>query len=286
MAFRIAILGDIVGAPGCMAVQQSIEFIREQWQADLVIANAENAANGSGLTPRLYKQLCAAGVDGLTLGDHVYKKQQIINTLKQETNLIRPANLPIRAAGKGWMKLPLPRTANESNSSQPTDVYVITVLGRLYINLPGNDPFATVDQILDQIPQNNSVILVEVHAEATSEKQALGWYLNGRVAAVYGTHTHVATADARILPNPDTAGDSSGTAYITDLGMCGPHDSVLGRKVDRVVAHMSTSMPSPFDVAEGNPRVQGICIQIDPCSGRSTRIDRLDLKADTTKSPF
>ena len=185
------------------------------------------------------------------------------------------------------MKIPVPRTVDESIPNGPTEVYVITVLGRLYINLPANDPFATVDQILDQITQTNSIVLVEVHAEATSEKQALGWYLNGRVAAVYGTHTHVATADARILPHRgDCPTGPAGTAYITDLGMCGPHDSVLGRKVDRVITHMSTAMPSPFDIADANPRVQGVCIQIDPSTGRSTGIERLDIEADTSKPPF
>lgn len=299
MSLRIIFLGDIVGGPGCKAVSQLIPAIRERWEPDLLIANAENAANGTGLTPDIYKKLCTRGIDAITLGDHVYKKKQIVQTLQTEANIIRPANLSAGAVGKRWMCV---KPKSEDGQEKPggtggtgglggPGVYVLTVLGRIFMNMPANDPFATVDGILDELPERDPIVIVEVHAEATSEKIAMGWYLNGRVAAVVGTHTHTPTADARILPaQVDGTGTSSigpgGTAYISDLGMTGPHDSVLGRRADRVVAHMTTNMPFPFDVAEGNPRVQGVVIDIDTGSKRATAIETIDLPADVTQPPF
>ena len=279
-----------MGGPGCKALSQQLPVLRERYGPDLVIVNAENAAGGSGLTPEIYRKLCDRGVDGITLGDHVYKKKQIVRTLEREPNIIRPANLSSGAAGKRWMCL---------KPKQPDlpGVYVVTVLGRIFMNMPANDPFATVDGILAELPERDPLVIVEVHAEATSEKIAMGWHLNGRVSAVVGTHTHTPTADARILPGEvDGLGGSTlpgaplpgvgGTAYISDLGMTGPHDSVLGRRADRVVAHMTTNMPYPFDVAEGNPRVQGVLIEIDPKTRRATGIERIDLAADVKSAPF
>lgn len=285
MAIKVLILGDIVGTPGRLAVAQCLPVLREQWSPDLVIVNAENAANGTGLTPDLYAKLMTAGVDGVTLGDHVYKKKDIVRTLEQEANIIRPANLPAKAAGKPWMRL---RVAQ--GEAAGTSVYVMTVLGRLFMGLPSNDPFATVDALIAQLPEANPIVIVEVHAEATSEKIAMGWHLNGRVAAVFGTHTHIPTADARILPTDVPGGGGSpgrgGTGYVTDLGMCGPIDSVLGRRVDRVLTHMTTSMPAPFDVADGRPTVQGIFLEIDERVRRTVRIERVEMAADVTKRPF
>jgi len=289
MSLRIAFLGDIVGGPGCKAVTQQLPILRERFGPNLVIANAENAANGSGLTPELYKKICSRGVDAITLGDHVYKKKQIVQTLEREPNITRPANLSTGAAGKRWMCLQ--PTDNGGEASDLPKVYVITVLGRIFMSMPANDPFATVDRLLEELPEKDPIVIVEVHAEATSEKIAMGWHLNGRVAAVVGTHTHTPTADARILPaEVDGTGAPSigrgGTAYISDLGMTGPHDSVLGRRADRVVAHMTTNMPHPFDVAEGNPRVQGVVIDIDPGTGKATSIEPIDLPADVSRQPF
>ena len=282
MAMRLVMLGDIVGRSGRLAVMQQIPEIRRRFSPDLIIANAENAANGSGLTPEHYRKLCAAGVDALTMGDHVFKKQQIAATLERQGNIIRPVNLPAGAKGKGWMCL----TAGRDMPLPP--VYVITVLGRMFMNMLADDPFAVVDRVLSDLSGSDPIVLVEVHAEATSEKQALGWYLNGRVSAVIGTHTHVATADARILPtNPRNATPASrATAFICDVGMCGPQESVLGRQIDRVLKHMTTAMPAPFDVAEGDPRVCGVWIDIDPATGSALGIDRIELRADPTKPPF
>lgn len=282
MALRVVMLGDIVGRPGRLAVAQQMPAIRQRWRPDLVIVNAENAANGTGLTPELYRKICEAGVDGVTLGDHVYKKRQITSVLEREGNIIRPANLPVGAVGRPWMRLTPPGNPNLSN------VYVITVLGRLFMNLPVNDPFAIVEQMLAQLPERDPVVIVEVHAEATSEKQALGWHFNGRVAAVLGTHTHVPTADARILPptRPGTPQRRGGTAFITDLGMCGPYHSVLGRQIDPVLTHMTTAMPAPFDVAEGDPRVCGVCLEIETETRTATSIERIELSANPNVPPF
>jgi metallophosphoesterase (TIGR00282 family) len=274
MPIRIVMLGDIVGRPGRLAVAQVIPAIRERWKPDLILANAENAANGTGLAPEHYTKLRNAGLDGLTLGDHAYKKVQIVETLERESNIIRPANYPPGARGKGWMRLPFP----EGSAAAGRGLFVVTVLGRVFMQGPSDDPFATVERVLREITEKDAIVLVEIHAEATSEKQAIGWQFNGRVAAVVGTHTHVPTADARIL--------SEGTAYITDIGMSGPQESILGRDIDRVLHHMLTAMPTPFDVAEGDPRVCGVFIEIDEKTRKATAIERVELKADRNKPPF
>ena len=289
MAIKILVLGDVVGTAGRQAVAQCLPALKERWEPDVVIVNAENAANGSGLTPALYEKLCKAGVDGMTLGDHAFRKQQILPVLDREVNIIRPANLSGKARGKGWMRLSVQRGGA---SGGEVSVYVVTVLGRLFLpTLAADDPFAAVDRVLGELPQRGAIVLVEMHAEATSEKVAMGWHCNGRVSAVFGTHTHVATADARILPREvdgvNVGGlGAGGTGYVTDLGMCGPHDSVLGRRVDRVLKFMTTSMPAAFDVAEQNPRVNGIFLEVDERSGRCVGIERVEMAADVSRAPF
>ena len=287
---RIAYLGDIVGTSGRQALTQQVKTLREQHGADLVIANAENIANGSGITPEQHKKLGAAGVDGMTLGDHAFRKQQIKNTLNTVDNLIRPINLPGQAWGKGYMRLPSPIEGGP-------DVVVVMIMCRLFMNsVQADDPFAALDRFLESLRnQPPAIVIAEIHGEATSEKIAFGWHANGRVAAVLGSHTHVPTADHRILPSPGTdpsipgapvPGLGKGTAYVTDLGMTGPQDSVLGRRVDRVVHHMSTGLPAAFDVAEGNPEVQGVLVDIDPVSRLATHIERVALPADVNQPPF
>jgi len=267
---RVLFLGDVVGMPGVQAVRQAVPLLKERYRPHLIIANAENAANGTGLTPDLYRKLCEAGIDAMTLGDHVYKKQQILRTLEESDNLIRPANISEQAVGARWMRLhPHP----EEPSHRLPPIYVMTVLGRIFMpNMPANDPFATVDHLLTRLPDTQPIVLVEIHAEASSEKQALGWHLNGRVAAVVGTHTHVPTADARILPSPQRT-TGPGTAYITDLGMSGPYDSVLGRRVDAVLAHMTTNMYAAFDVATDNTQVCGVMLEIDIASRLCSKVE-------------
>lgn len=281
MAIRIVMLGDIVGGPGRRAVVQQIPVIRERWSPHLILANGENIANGSGITADLYKKLCDAGVNGITLGDHVFKKSQIVGTLERESNITRPANLPAAAAGKRWMKLQPIETgdsAGDGGGKALPPVYVMTVLGRVFMGMPANDPFATVDAFLKEIPDREAIVIIEIHCEATSEKRAMGFHLDGRVSAVLGTHTHVATADAQVLPK--------GTAYQTDLGMTGPMLSILGRDVDNVVKHMTTAMHAPFDVAEGDPRVNGVYMEISEHTRLATHIERIELKADVNAKPF
>ena len=294
---RIAYLGDIVGTPGRQALTQQVSVLREQHGADLIIANAENIANGSGITPEQYKKLCAAGVDGMTLGDHAFRKQQIKNTLNDAPNLIRPINLPGRAWGKGYMRLASSKGEDASGGGGP-DVVVVMVMCRLFMNsVQADDPFAAIDRFLESLEKQGGeppIVMVEIHGEATSEKVAIGWHANGRVAAVLGSHTHVPTADHRILPSPGSdlslpgtpRSNAGGTAYGTVLGMTVPQDSVLGRRGDRVVHHMSTGLPAAFDVAEGNPVVEGVLIDIDPAARLATAIQRVALPADVNQPPF
>ncbi|QDU71993.1 TIGR00282 family metallophosphoesterase [Mucisphaera calidilacus] len=281
MRIRIAILGDIVGTPGRQVVASAVKRLKREMGVQVVIANVENAANGSGLTPDLHKKLQLAGLDGMTMGDHAYRKKQIVPTLERGSDIIRPANLSAKAKGKVCLRL----VAEVEEVKLP--IYVFTVVGRLFMNtMQGTDPFATADRLIEQIHERPSVILVEVHAEATSEKVAMGWYLNERVTAVFGTHTHIQTADARVLPR-EIEGPRSGasvlplgeggTAYITDLGMSGPQDSVLGRRVDRVVSQMTTAMPAAFDVAEGNPEARGVIVEVESSTGRAVGVETIVL---------
>ena len=282
MPIKIAILGDIVGTAGRQAATTAAKTLREQHGVHIVIANAENAADGSGLTPTLYNKLKEAGINGMTLGDHAFRKNQIYATLDSATDLIRPLNLPTKARGKGVMLLPA-----TDDQGKACTVRVVTLIGQLFItNMRGSDAFKAIDELLSTPAPDNTITLVEMHAEATSEKIAMGWHLNGRVACVFGTHTHVPTADKRLLPRP-TPDDLSipgepwvgtgATAYVTDLGMTGPYDSVLGRRADRVVKHLTTGMPTAFDVAEGNARACGVLITADPATGLATAIERIDL---------
>ena len=288
---RIAFLGDVVGAPGRRALTQAVPVLRGEHRVDVVLANVENTAAGSGLLPDQHKRFADAGVDGMTLGDHAFRKNRIRATLESATDLIRPLNLPPTAWGRGSMVVARPGLP---------EVHVVTLMGRLFMNGPqAGDPFAALDAWLDRLHAQRRegpppVVVVEIHAEATSEKVAMGWHANGRVALVVGTHTHVPTADARVLPppglDPTIPGERrpgvGGTAYVTDLGMTGPDDSCLGRRVDRVLSFMTRCVPSPFDVAEGNPCVHGVIVDVDPATGRATAIERFDRPAKTSAPPF
>lgn len=270
---RIALLGDIVGAPGRQAVAAAIPRLRGEKKVDYIVSNSENAADGAGLTAELHRKIRDCGVDGQTLGDHAFRRHQVQAALERESDLIRPANLPALAWGKGAMKLERPGLP---------PIFVITVLGRVFMEkIQGNDPFACVDQWLKTLPAR-AIALIEIHAEATSEKAAMGWHFNGRAACVFGTHTHVPTADERILTKPGIDDSipgainpfKGGTAFVTDLGMCGPIDSILGRRPDRVVKHMTTGMPAVYDVAFGKPTAQGVIVEVDAGSGLATGIER------------
>jgi metallophosphoesterase (TIGR00282 family) len=269
MALRILCLGDIVGRPGRQVVHQKLAGVVRDRQIDLVIANAENIAGGSGITQNLYNKIRSYGIDVVTLGDHIYKKQDIVPTLQASERIVRPANLSSHAAGR-------PFTCVTTNSG--VNVCVFSLLGRIYMNLPADDPFAAADRVLDQMPANVRVAVCDFHAEASSEKVAMGHWLDGRASVIVGTHTHVPTADAKILPG--------GSAFISDLGMCGPYDSVLGRRKDRVLKYMTTNMPVPFDVATGDVRMCGLLAEVDPETGRALSVERIEVKGDNADQAY
>jgi len=258
MELKILCIGDIVGAPGRKVLQEGLPVLVSKHGIDCVIVNAENAAAGSGLTDQLYQKIIKCGVHLITMGDHIYRRKEIYSVLDKETNIVRPVNLPSAAPGRELAIYQTP-AGNE--------VAVLSVLGRLFMKTLADDPFAAVDRVLASLPKSVKIVVVDIHAEATSEKQALGWHLDGRVSVVFGTHTHVPTADERILPK--------GTAYITDLGMSGPYDSVLGRDKDRVIGTMRTAVPSPFDVATGDPRLCGIIVSVETTTGLARSIERV-----------
>jgi 2',3'-cyclic-nucleotide 2'-phosphodiesterase len=254
---RLLFIGDIVGSPGREIVTRSVPHLITERQLDLVVANAENAAGGSGLTPQIYQQLIKAGVDCITLGDHVYRRKEIIPVLDSADNIVRPANLPPEAHGREWTVV----TARDG-----TRVAICCLLGQLYMK-PIDSPWRAADRILAAMPTEVRVRFVDFHVEATSEAQLMGRYLDGRVSAVLGTHTHVPTADECVL--------KSGTAFQCDVGMTGPHDGILGRRTDRVMETLLTANPTQFDVASGDNRLNGAIVDIDPATGLATGIERL-----------
>ena len=262
---RILLIGDIVGEPGRRLVQQCVPVLREQRSLDLVIANAENAAAGSGVTPAIYQALIDAGVDGITLGDHVYRKKEIGKTLEKQPNIIRPANFPVTAPGSGSMVLP--------TKSGPA-VGVFSLLGRVFMR-PVDCPFTAADRVLSEFSDDVQVRILDFHAEATSDMQVMGRYLDGRVSAVLGTHTHVATADEQIFPG--------GTAFQCDVGMTGPHLSILGRRIDRVVETTIQFWPTPFDVASKDVRLHGTIVEVDPVRGCALSIERLAVTEEAAR---
>lgn len=255
---RILFLGDIVGAPGFALVRRSLQHLRASHQFDLVIANAENTANGAGLTPAQYRQLRSAGVDAVTLGDHIYKKIDIAEVLSNPGEpIVKPANYPARAPGADHC---IVATASGLR------VAVISLLGRTFMK-PVDCPFTAVDRVLASLPIDVKTILVDMHAEATADKYLMAHYLNGRVSAVIGTHTHVPTADEQVL--------SGGTGFLCDVGMCGPHDGILGRRVDRVLPTTITFMPHPFEVSAGDVRLNGAIVEVDEATGKAASIKRV-----------
>jgi len=265
MSLKILFIGDVVGAPCRKVVGQVLPRLSPRWGLGLVICNAENAAGGSGLTLRCYEELSEAGVDVMTMGDHVYRKDEIFQIFERGGEVLRPANYPLDSPGPELSLV---------TSRDGVPVAVFTVLGRTYMK-PVDCPFRAADRILDRIGGDTRVVILDTHAEATSEKQLLGRYLDGRVSAALGTHTHVATADEQILKN--------GTAYQTDVGMTGPHDSILGRRYDRVLSATLTCVPAHFDVATGDPRLNGALVTVDPVTGHALSISRVSIGPEETQ---
>jgi len=257
---NIFCIGDVVGQAGRgMLADHLQDFIAER-QVDLVVCNAENAAGGSGLTPQIFNKIRKYGVDVVTLGDHVYRKHEIIPLLERDEHIVRPANLSAKAAGRRW-------TVVETKSGQHR-VGVAIVLGQMYMGA-NDSPWAAVDNVLAEMDDDVRIRVIDFHAEASSEKIAMGWHLNGRASIVFGTHTHIATADARVL--------DEGTAVISDLGMTGPYDGVLGRKKDLVLSFLTTSMPVRFDVANDDPRLCGLLAAVDAETGRAVAVERIEI---------
>jgi metallophosphoesterase (TIGR00282 family) len=255
---KILFIGDIVGAPGRRAVEEFLDRIVDRHAIDLVVANGENAAGGIGITPQVAEQLFSLRIDVLTSGNHIWKHKEIIPYLEDTDRLLRPANYPPGTPGQGC-------TIVETAAGEPAAI--VNLEGRVFMSTL-ECPFRTGDQTLREIPPEVKVILVDMHAEATSEKLALGWHLDGRVSAVVGTHTHVQTADERILPR--------GTGYITDAGMTGPVDSVIGMKKEVILERFLSMRPQPFKVASQNLQLQGVVLNIDS-QGRCREITRLQL---------
>jgi metallophosphoesterase (TIGR00282 family) len=254
---RILFIGDIVGKPGRKIVQQAVLPLIDRMSLDLVVANGENAAAGSGITPAIYRELRQAGVAGLTLGDHIYRRREIVPILLNNKDIVRPANYPSDAPGRDSMVL---------ETFKGVRVGVVSLMGRVFMK-PVDCPFAAANRVLDKFPKDIKVILVDFHAEATSDMQLMGRHLDGRASAVLGTHTHVPTADEAILPG--------GTAFQCDVGMTGPYESILGRRIERVLETTTTFNPTQFEVAVGDVRLSGTIVDIDPATGTATNIERL-----------
>jgi metallophosphoesterase (TIGR00282 family) len=258
---NILFIGDIFGKAGRKIVAEHVADLARTRSTELVIANGENAAAGFGITPRLVEELLALGIDVLTSGNHIWDKKEILEYFPQEPRLLRPANYPGgpgRGSYSGWTK-------------SGVEYAVLNLQGRVFMAAT-DCPFRTADRELERLPASCKIRIVDMHAEATSEKQAMGWYLDGRATAVVGTHTHVATADERVLPN--------GTAYITDVGMTGPYDSVIGVTKEKILERFLTQMPARFDAAEKDVWLAGVLIQADPDTGRALGIERIRLRGD------
>ncbi len=266
MKVNILCIGDIVGRPGRRVLGERLNTLVKELDIDCVIANAENAAGGSGLTAQIYDKLLRYGVNLITLGDHTYRKRDIISILETADNIVRPANFSQLASGRGF--------AVYKTSKGPT-IAVVSLIGRIFMK-PSLCPYNAIDEILPRLQQQADIVIVDFHAEATSEKIAMSYHLDGRVSCVFGTHTHVVTADERILPK--------GTAYITDIGMTGPHDSVLGRGTESVLKSFRTQMPFPFEIATGDVRINAILVTIDSNSKKAERIERVSIRAKSEEA--
>ena len=255
---HILFVGDIVGKPGREILRRGLPVLLDRHAIDLVVANVENAAGGMGVTRDVAETIRDAGVDVMTSGNHIWDKKEALDYIELEPRLLRPANYP-DAPGCGHF---VARTA------AGCPVGVINIMGRVFMN-PLDNPFVVVEQELDRIRADTKVVLVDFHAEATSEKLAMGWHLDGKVTAVVGTHTHVQTADERVLPK--------GTAYITDVGMTGPHESIIGVQTSAALSRFVNGMPSRFETASGDPRLNAVVIAANETTGTASAIDRISL---------
>jgi 2',3'-cyclic-nucleotide 2'-phosphodiesterase len=258
---RIVLVGDAVGKPGVAMLCDSVPWLRSVVQSDIIIANCENAADGAGLTKAQYHKIIAAGVDAITLGDHIYRKKEIASILVSESNIVKPANFPADAPGRDHCIV---------ITDDGVSIAVISLMGRVFMR-PVDCPFAAVTRILSQLPSEVLIKVCDLHAEATSDKQAMGRFLDGKVTAVLGTHTHVTTADEVIFPG--------GTAFQCDVGMTGPHLSIIGREIEPVLNTTLTFDPNTFHVATEDVRLNATWIDADPTTGKAIQIGRIQLRA-------
>jgi len=254
---RILFIGDIVGKPGRDLIRVGLQALVDLHAIDFVIANAENAAGGFGITREIGEQLLDAGIDVMTSGNHIWDKREALDYIGIEPRLLRPANYPTGVPGNG---------SYLARSRSGVSVGVINVMGRVFM-LNIDDPFSGVLRQIDTLKNRTRIIFVDFHAEATSEKLAMGWHLDGKVTAVVGTHTHVQTADERILPQ--------GTAYLTDAGMTGPHDSIIGVEIEPALSRFLSALPSKFETATANPRLNGVVVDADEATGRAVDVERI-----------
>lgn len=259
---KILFIGDIVGKPGRRAVAELVPSLIAEKKIDFVIANCENAAAGFGVTREIVEELYASRIDVLTSGNHIWNKKEALEFIGEYKNLLRPANYSPKTPGSGAVVF---------STSRGESVGVLNLAGRIFMQ-PSNCPFETAKNIIADLQTKTKIIIVDFHAEATSEKKALGWYLDGEVSAVLGTHTHVQTADDEILP--------LGTAYISDAGMTGPFDSVIGVKKETIIERFLTNVPNKFDVAKGDVRLQGVLLDINAQNSRTNSIERISIKFD------
>ncbi len=257
MEIRVFLIGDIVGKPGRTILKNKLPDFIEARRVDFVIANGENAAQGSGITENLFREIIESGVDCVTCGDHVWKRREILTVLERDKRLLRPLNYPQESVGRG---------VGLFETHAGIRIGVLTLVGRIFMG-PADCPFRAAQRAVDALKLETPVRFVEIHAEATSEKMALAWKLNGHVSCVFGSHTHVPTADERVL--------SGGTAYITDIGMTGPYDSVIGRDKESVIYKFETSMHAPFNVATGDVRLSGALVTVDSQTGKALAIERV-----------
>jgi metallophosphoesterase (TIGR00282 family) len=256
---NILIIGDVVGSPGRAIMKRALPLVVRKHDVDYVIANVENAAGGFGVTPEICHEFLDMGVDVMTSGNHIWDKREIIPAMGQFPQLLRPANYPAGQPGKGS------HVGLSKDSRVP--VATLNVSGRVFMNGAMDDPFQKAAEEVEALRKEARIVIVDVHAEATSEKTALGYFLDGKVTAVVGTHTHVPTCDHRLLPK--------GTAYCSDLGMTGPYDSVIGVEAEVIVQRFLNAMPARFETAKGDPRFAAVVVGVDPQTGRARAIDRM-----------
>ena len=254
---RILFIGDVIGRVGRKCLEVHVPRLRAEWLIDLAVANGENVAGGLGATSATLKEVLDSGVDAITLGNHTWRQRELADSLDRMPEVVRPANYPEGSPGRGAAVIPV---------GGGSAVGLVNLLGRVYMD-PLECPFVVGRREVDRLRRETVVVLVDMHAEASSEKMAMGWYLDGRCSAVLGTHTHVQTADERVLPG--------GTAYITDVGMTGPSDSVIGVEKDRVIQRFLTGRPVEFRVAKGRPGINAVVVEVDEASGRASMITRI-----------